>query len=54
VKAPEAADIADLMETSDTAFGKLHAVRHAADMADTPARWVLPSPPLGADPAAWA
>ena len=53
VKAPEAADIADLMETSDTAFGKLHAVRHAAGMADTPARWVLPSPPLGADPAAW-
>jgi hypothetical protein len=32
----------------------LHAVRHAAVLAQTPARWDRPAMPLGTHPAAWA
>jgi crotonobetainyl-CoA:carnitine CoA-transferase CaiB-like acyl-CoA transferase len=53
VKTPTAEDAAGLMETSETAFGTLHAVRHAAILRDTPAQWALPSPPIGADPPTW-
>jgi crotonobetainyl-CoA:carnitine CoA-transferase CaiB-like acyl-CoA transferase len=47
-------DIQDLLETSDSGFGRLTAVRHAAQLSATPARWALPSVPLGTHPPAWA
>jgi crotonobetainyl-CoA:carnitine CoA-transferase CaiB-like acyl-CoA transferase len=50
---PKAADVADLLETTDSGFGRLTAVRHAAMLAATPARWTVPAMPLGATPAAW-
>jgi crotonobetainyl-CoA:carnitine CoA-transferase CaiB-like acyl-CoA transferase len=45
--------VADLMETSDSGWGRLHAVRHAAELSATPARWDRPSMPLGTHQAAW-
>lgn len=53
VAAPKADAVADLLAVSDTPWGRLHAVRHAARLAATPARWERPSPRLGADPPAW-
>lgn len=50
---PKPVDVADLQEASASGFGRLRAVRHAAILADTPARWDRPSVPLGAHPAAW-
>ena len=41
------------LETTDSGFGRLTAVRHAALMSVTPAAWTRPSTPLGAHPAAW-
>ncbi|WP_420348117.1 CoA transferase [Pelagibius sp.] len=42
-----------LMETQDSGFGRLSAIRHAAEMSQTPARFARPSVPLGSHPAAW-
>ncbi len=50
---PKPDDIADLIETSDSGFGPLRAVRHAAILSATPARWVLPSMPLGHGKPEW-
>jgi crotonobetainyl-CoA:carnitine CoA-transferase CaiB-like acyl-CoA transferase len=50
---PTPESIADLMETSDSGWGCLHAVRHSAELSATPARWDRPSMPLGTHPAAW-
>jgi crotonobetainyl-CoA:carnitine CoA-transferase CaiB-like acyl-CoA transferase len=50
---PTPDSIADLMETSDSGWGRLHAVRHSAELSATPARWHRPSMPLGTHPAAW-
>ena len=47
------ADIVDLMEVSTSGFGRLSAVRHAATLPATPARWERPSMPLGSHPAEW-
>jgi crotonobetainyl-CoA:carnitine CoA-transferase CaiB-like acyl-CoA transferase len=44
---PKLDDIADLIETSDSGFGPLRAVRHAALLSKTPARWALPAMRLG-------
>ena len=52
-KAPSADDIADFMEESASGFGTLRAVRHTAQMSETPVRWVRPSVPLGTHPARW-
>jgi crotonobetainyl-CoA:carnitine CoA-transferase CaiB-like acyl-CoA transferase len=46
--------IADLLETTPSGFGPLTAVRHAAILSSTPARWALPSMPLGSHTATWA
>lgn len=46
-------DVRDLLEAHDSGFGRLTAIRHAAQLSETPARWVRPSMPLGAHPAAW-
>jgi hypothetical protein len=51
---PTAEAVADLMEVGESGWGRLHAVRHAAELAETPARWDRPSMPLGTHPAAWA
>jgi crotonobetainyl-CoA:carnitine CoA-transferase CaiB-like acyl-CoA transferase len=45
--------VADLLETTDSGFGALTAVRHAAQLSQTPARWIRPSMPLGSHRAAW-
>ncbi len=50
---PITADVADLMETTPSGFGPLTAVRHAALLSETPARWERPSVKLGSDPPAW-
>jgi crotonobetainyl-CoA:carnitine CoA-transferase CaiB-like acyl-CoA transferase len=51
--APTTETVADLMETSESSWGRLHAVRHAAELAETPARWDRPSVPLGTHPPVW-
>ena len=48
------ADIADLLEDSNSGFGRLTAIRHSGILERTPARWDLPSSPLGTHPAQWA
>ena len=50
---PAQADIADLLETRDSGFGPLTAVRHAAILAATPAFEALPAMPLGSHRPAW-
>ncbi|MBI5719276.1 MAG: CoA transferase [Burkholderiales bacterium] len=41
------------MEESASGFGRLVAVRHAARLSATPAKWVRPSMPPGSHPPAW-
>jgi crotonobetainyl-CoA:carnitine CoA-transferase CaiB-like acyl-CoA transferase len=53
IPVPTAESVSDLMEIGDSGWGKLHTVRHAADMSLTPARWDRPSMPLGTHPAVW-
>lgn len=43
----------DAMETSDSGFGTLRAVRHAARFSHTPPRWARPSMPPGSHAPAW-
>ena len=45
--------VQDLLEVHDSGFGRLAAIRHAAQLSETPARWARPSMPLGAHLAAW-
>lgn len=47
-------DITNLLETTDSGFGRLCAVRHSAQLARTPARWTHPSVPPGTHAAVWA
>jgi crotonobetainyl-CoA:carnitine CoA-transferase CaiB-like acyl-CoA transferase len=42
-----------LFETGPSGFGDMTALRHAAHLSATPARWTLPSVPLGTHPASW-
>jgi crotonobetainyl-CoA:carnitine CoA-transferase CaiB-like acyl-CoA transferase len=53
VTPPDRAAIADLLETSDSGFGRLTAVRHAAQLSRTPAQWRLPSVELGTHAPEW-
>jgi crotonobetainyl-CoA:carnitine CoA-transferase CaiB-like acyl-CoA transferase len=48
-----APDSGDILEASASGFGRLLAVRHAARLAETPARYGRPSMPLGTDAPAW-
>jgi hypothetical protein len=41
------------LETTDSGFGRLSALRHAAQLSATPARWERPSMPPGTHPLAW-
>ena len=50
---PSRDDVADLLETSQSPFGVMRGVRHAAQLSDTPATWTRPSVPLGTDPPVW-
>lgn len=51
---PAFEDVADLLEQSDSPFGRLTAVRHAGRLSHTPPRWARPAVPLGSDAPAWA
>jgi crotonobetainyl-CoA:carnitine CoA-transferase CaiB-like acyl-CoA transferase len=42
-----------LFEMSDSGFGKLRAIRHAAQLSETPAGWARPAVPLGSHPPRW-
>jgi crotonobetainyl-CoA:carnitine CoA-transferase CaiB-like acyl-CoA transferase len=51
--APTRDGIADLLEETASGFGTLSAVRHAARLSHTRARWARPAVPLGTHPARW-
>lgn len=46
-------DFRPYVETSDSGFGKLAALRHSAQLSRTPAAWPRPSMPPGSHPPAW-
>ena len=50
---PTRAEIAGFLEETESGFGKLNAVRHAAVLSATPARWTRPSMPPGTHPPQW-
>jgi len=50
---PKLADVADLLEATETPFGRLTAVRHAAQMSETPPHWLRPPVPLGTHAPVW-
>jgi crotonobetainyl-CoA:carnitine CoA-transferase CaiB-like acyl-CoA transferase len=51
--APTRADVADLLEDSESGFGRLSAVRHPATLSHTPPAWTRPAMPLGSHPPRW-
>jgi crotonobetainyl-CoA:carnitine CoA-transferase CaiB-like acyl-CoA transferase len=46
-------DVVDLLEESQSGFGRMEAIQHPALLSGTPARWVLPSVKLGTHRAEW-
>ncbi|MEJ8674654.1 CoA transferase [Chromobacterium amazonense] len=50
---PTLEDVRPWLEETDSGFGRLLAVRHAAELSLTPARWPLPAMPLGSHAASW-
>jgi hypothetical protein len=50
---PRYEDIPDLLETTPSGFGQLTAVRHSAQLSETPAYWARPSVPLGTHAPSW-
>ena len=46
-------EVQDLMETSASPFGEIRAVKHAALLSETPARWDRPTVPPGTHAPAW-
>jgi crotonobetainyl-CoA:carnitine CoA-transferase CaiB-like acyl-CoA transferase len=46
-------DVGDRLYEVDSGFGKLTAVRHAAALSETPARWERPSVPVGTHAPVW-
>ena len=53
VATPEQGEIADLLETRASGFGRLTAVRHSARLSLTPAGWARPSVPLASHAPEW-
>ncbi len=53
LKPQTAEDIVDLLEASESGFGRMEAIRHPALLSETPAQLVLPSVKLGTHPAMW-
>lgn len=45
--------VGDLLEETDSGFGRMRAVRHPAIMSATPAHWSRPSVPLGTHSPCW-
>ncbi|MGH7291445.1 MAG: CoA transferase, partial [Myxococcota bacterium] len=52
-KDPTPDDVQDRLEDSDSAFGRLRAVRHAAELSETPAHYALPAVRLGSHQPHW-
>ena len=50
---PRYDDIKDLLESRDTAWGRMEHLKPAVGMSETPPRWDLPAAPLGTHPPAW-
>jgi crotonobetainyl-CoA:carnitine CoA-transferase CaiB-like acyl-CoA transferase len=50
---PKPADLVEALDVSDSGYGKLHSVPHAAGLTSTPARWTLPSMPYGTHEPEW-
>ena len=50
---PKADDVRDRLYDSDSGFGRLTAVRHAAVLSETSARWARPSVPPGTHAPEW-
>lgn len=50
---PVRADVADLLETTESGFGRMTAVRHAGMMSASPAHHARPAMPLGSHAPAW-
>src|SRR4051794_40067767 len=50
---PGFADVGDRLYETASGFGHLTAVRHAAVLSETPARWERPSVPVGTHAAVW-
>jgi crotonobetainyl-CoA:carnitine CoA-transferase CaiB-like acyl-CoA transferase len=48
-----AADVSDLLEASSSGFGPMLAVRHAAQLSETPAKFKLPAARLGTHEPIW-
>jgi hypothetical protein len=46
-------DVADLMETTETPWGRMLAVAPAARLSATPGAWTRPPVPLGTHPPEW-
>ncbi len=51
--APDESDMDDFLEESQSSYGMIMAVRHAAQLSETPAHWTRPSMPLGSHPPVW-
>jgi crotonobetainyl-CoA:carnitine CoA-transferase CaiB-like acyl-CoA transferase len=47
-------DVSDYLEETPSGFGRLTAVRHSAEMSETPPYWARSSVPLGTHAAAWS
>jgi crotonobetainyl-CoA:carnitine CoA-transferase CaiB-like acyl-CoA transferase len=47
-------DISDLMEETDSGFGRLSALRHAGQIIGAPPFWARPAMPLGSAAAVWS
>jgi crotonobetainyl-CoA:carnitine CoA-transferase CaiB-like acyl-CoA transferase len=50
---PKLEDIGDRIETTASGYGSLAAVRHSAELSETPACWDRPSSPYGTHAARW-
>ncbi len=50
---PGVEDVKDLLEETDTPFGRLSHVAPAARLSETPGRWARPAVPLGTHAPAW-
>ena len=50
---PSPEEIRSFLETSASPFGEIQAIRHAAVLSETPARWERPTVPLGSHPPRW-
>ncbi len=50
---PGLADIPDLIEETDSGFGRLAALRHAGQIAGASPHWARPAMPLGSAPPVW-